>query len=436
MEIVVTGSMPFNAEHIRRLQRVGRLSQASSADSSDEWLKQVEGADIICSDGIFVAGNLERLHDVFITFPFVEIGSFDTAALARRNVVVANARGSNRDSVVEWAVFMTLSLLRRFQDYMNTDRELPFERRESLSGKNVCIIGAGDIGSHLGQVLEALHANVRYFTREDDLVTAVKGCQLIVNSLSSTPSSAQLLDRGFFRALEPGSYFLTYVRPHTFDVKALLEALDDGILTGAAIDCDPQKPFDTANAYYRTLLGHQKVLATPHVAFATTQAEKQSLDTVVENVEAFAEGRPINVLVKRLSSFASHPGREPMSKQVSSTDPSAPLAPYSQAVVSSGHVFCSGTLGINPTTGKAPETVAAQAEQALMNLADILLESGSSMRQLVKTTIYYVDTEDFAAINEVYARHVSDPPPARSAVPCTVLPEGLLFCIDAIAAVG
>src|SRR6266699_3582473 len=125
------------------------------------------------------------------------------------------------------------------------------------------------------------------------------GCRLIVNSLSSTPSSAQLLDRGFFRALEPGSYFITYVRPHTFDVKALLEELDDGILAGAAIDCDPQTPFDTANAYYRTLAAHEKVLATPHVAFATTQAERQSLDTVVENVEAFANGQPRNVLVKR-----------------------------------------------------------------------------------------------------------------------------------------
>jgi phosphoglycerate dehydrogenase-like enzyme len=299
MEIVVTGSMPFNAEQISRLEQVGRLAQPGKAASPDEWLKQVEGADIVCSDGAFVADNLERLHDVFVTFPFVEIGSFDTDALARRNVVLANARGSNRDSVVEWAVFMTLSLLRGFSDYVNADGELRFERRESLAGKNVCVIGAGDIGSRLGQVLEALRANVRYATRDDDLVTAAKGCQLIVNSLSSTPSSTQLLDRGFFRALEPGSYFLTYVRPHTFDVKALLEALDDGILAGAAIDCDPQTPFDTANAYYRTLLEHERVLATPHVAFATTQAEKQSLDAVVENVEAFANGRPRNVLVKR-----------------------------------------------------------------------------------------------------------------------------------------
>ncbi|MGI5137788.1 MULTISPECIES: NAD(P)-dependent oxidoreductase [unclassified Streptomyces] len=299
MKIVVTGSMPFSEEQTRRLRKAGDVTSAGGASSGAEWLKQIEGADVVCSDGAFVLDNLERLRDVFITFPFVEIGSFDTEALARRNVILSNARGSNRDSVVEWAVFMALGLLRRFQDYVNADRELRFVRHESLSGKNVCIIGAGDIGSHLGKVLEALHANVRYVTRGDDLMKSVKGCQVIVNSLSSVPSTANLLDRDFFRALEPGSYFLTYVRPHTFDVKALLEALDDGILAGAAIDCDPQAPYDTTNAYYKMLAGHEKVLATPHVAFATTQAGKQSLDMVVENVEAFASGRPRNVVVKR-----------------------------------------------------------------------------------------------------------------------------------------
>jgi phosphoglycerate dehydrogenase-like enzyme len=298
MKIVVTGSMPFSAEQVRRLRRVGNVTTAGGASSGAEWLKQVQGADVVCGDGTFVAENLERLRDVFVTFPFVEIGSFDTDALARRNVTVANARGSNRDSVVEWAVFMALSLLRRFPDYVNADRELRFERGESLAGKDVSVIGAGDIGSRFGRVLEALHAKVRYVTRDDDLMSAVKGSHLIVNSLSSTPSSAQLLDQGFFHALESGSYFISYVRPHTFDVKALLAALDDGILAGAAIDCDPQKPFDTANAYYRSLAAHEKVLATPHVAFATTQAERQSLDAVVENVEAFVNGRPRNVLVK------------------------------------------------------------------------------------------------------------------------------------------
>jgi 2-iminobutanoate/2-iminopropanoate deaminase len=125
-----------------------------------------------------------------------------------------------------------------------------------------------------------------------------------------------------------------------------------------------------------------------------------------------------------------------MGNQAPSTDDSAPLEPYSPAIVSGDFVFCSGTLGIDPLSGEASESIVAQTEQALRNLADVLSEAGSSMQNLVKTTIYYVRAEDFAAINEVYARHISGPPPARSAVPCLVLPEGLLFCIDAVASLN
>jgi 2-iminobutanoate/2-iminopropanoate deaminase len=111
----------------------------------------------------------------------------------------------------------------------------------------------------------------------------------------------------------------------------------------------------------------------------------------------------------------------------------AALGPYSQAVVAGGLVFCSGTVGIDPTTGEAPEGIEAQTEQALCNLAAILEAAGSSIGELVKTTIFYTDVADFPVLNEVYARHMPDPPPARSAPANVVLPRGLLVSIDAIA---
>lgn len=111
----------------------------------------------------------------------------------------------------------------------------------------------------------------------------------------------------------------------------------------------------------------------------------------------------------------------------------AALGPYSQAIVAGGFVFCSGTVGIDPDTGAAREGVEAQTEQALVNLAAILETAGSSMADLVKTTIFYAHVEDFPAINTVYAQHVPDPPPARSAPGNVALPRGLLISIDAIA---
>lgn len=109
------------------------------------------------------------------------------------------------------------------------------------------------------------------------------------------------------------------------------------------------------------------------------------------------------------------------------------LGPYSQAIVANGFVFCSGTVGIDPDTGLLHEGVAEQTEQALLNLAAILETAGSSIDQLVKTTIFYANVEDFAEINEVYPRHMPDPPPARSAPANVALPRGLLISIEAIA---
>jgi 2-iminobutanoate/2-iminopropanoate deaminase len=121
-------------------------------------------------------------------------------------------------------------------------------------------------------------------------------------------------------------------------------------------------------------------------------------------------------------------------RQAVATDAApAALGPYSQAVVAGGFVFCSGTVGIDPQTGQVAEGIEAQTEQALRNIAGILEAAGASMGDLVKTTIFYADVNDFAKLNEVYARHMPDPPPARSAPANVSLPRGLLISIEAIA---
>ena len=121
-------------------------------------------------------------------------------------------------------------------------------------------------------------------------------------------------------------------------------------------------------------------------------------------------------------------------RQAVSTDsaPSA-LGPYSQAIIANGFVFCSGTAGIDPATGAVAEGIEAQTEQALRNLDAILAAAGASLATLVKTTIFYQNVDDFAAINAVYARFMPEPPPARSAPANVNLPHGLLISIDAIA---
>jgi 2-iminobutanoate/2-iminopropanoate deaminase len=113
--------------------------------------------------------------------------------------------------------------------------------------------------------------------------------------------------------------------------------------------------------------------------------------------------------------------------------PSA-IGPYSQAIAADGFVFCSGQIGLDPTTGELVEGgVEAQAERALRNLAAVLDAAGAAMADVVKTTVFLADIGDFGAVNGVYAKHMPDPPPARSTFAVVALPKGALVEIEAIA---
>jgi 2-iminobutanoate/2-iminopropanoate deaminase len=125
-----------------------------------------------------------------------------------------------------------------------------------------------------------------------------------------------------------------------------------------------------------------------------------------------------------------------MSKDVIRTDGApAPFqgAPYNQAIRAGGFVFVAGQVGLAPGAAGLEGDVAAQTEQALRNVAAILEAAGSSMAALVKTTVFLQHLDDFAAMNEVYARHVGDMPPARSTFEVAKLPVGALVEIEAIA---
>ncbi len=112
----------------------------------------------------------------------------------------------------------------------------------------------------------------------------------------------------------------------------------------------------------------------------------------------------------------------------------APIGPYSQAVECGGFLFCSGQVGLDPATGEmVTGGVAAEARRALTSLGAVLTEAGLGFSDVVKTTIYLVRMEDFAAVNEVYAEFVLPPFPARATVAVAALPRGARVEIEAIA---
>jgi 2-iminobutanoate/2-iminopropanoate deaminase len=109
-------------------------------------------------------------------------------------------------------------------------------------------------------------------------------------------------------------------------------------------------------------------------------------------------------------------------------------APYSQAIRANGFVFVSGQLALRPDHAEiVGESIGEQTEQVFDNLQAILEASGSSLDRIVKTTVFLVDLDDFAGMNEVYARRVGEPPPARATVEISKLPSGAKVEIEAVA---
>ncbi len=109
------------------------------------------------------------------------------------------------------------------------------------------------------------------------------------------------------------------------------------------------------------------------------------------------------------------------------------IGPYSAAIASGDLLFCSGQLGMDPATGELRDGVAAQAEQALVNMRALLTAAGFGVEHVVKCTIFLTNLADFATVNEIYGRTFSEPYPARSTVQVAGLPKGGLVEIEAIA---
>jgi len=121
-------------------------------------------------------------------------------------------------------------------------------------------------------------------------------------------------------------------------------------------------------------------------------------------------------------------------EQILTHEAPAPIGPYSQAIKSGDFLFCSGQIPIDPQTGNVIEgDISAHAARVLANLGAVLQAAGLDYSNVLKTTIFLVDMNDFAAVNSVYERYFGESKPARSTVAVSALPKGVRVEIEAIA---
>ena len=123
-----------------------------------------------------------------------------------------------------------------------------------------------------------------------------------------------------------------------------------------------------------------------------------------------------------------------MREVIATNDGPKAIGPYSQAIKANGLVFLSGQICLDPQTQQLINgDVSAQTERVLQNIAAILTAAGSSLSQVVKTTVFLKSMNDFVAMNEVYGRHFTADPPARSTVEVARLPKDVLVEVEVIA---
>ena len=165
-----------------------------------------------------------------------------------------------------------------------------------LAGNNITVLGQGNVGRRVGELASAFGMNVRYFCRGDDLSKAVAEADVVVDTLSANPSTEKLLGADFFAAIRDGASFVTITRSEVVDEEAMIDALDSGRLVGVATDCGGVLVGDTDDPYYQRLAAHPRVLATPHIAYNPGMSGQVANDIMIDNVEAYLDGSPINLL--------------------------------------------------------------------------------------------------------------------------------------------
>ncbi len=303
-KIVVTNDQKMSETQTARLNSLGEVTYYHELPSSaEEYLGRVKGADIICSGTAGLKDAYDQLSDVYITVAFVSVAFLDLDVLKKNNVIVSTAPGANKYAVSEWIIGMMIHMTRGFAMFINRKESLRKDGNlppilEGLAGKNLTVLGKGNIGSRVGEVAEALGMKVRYFTRETDLHNSVKDADFVVDTLSSNPSSQGLLNANFFNAMKTGSYFVTVTAQGIVDEDALLAALDNETLAGAATDCGKILVGDTDDPSYQKFLNHPKAFVTPHISYNTQLSMKTGVDIMIDNVEAYINGTPQNVASK------------------------------------------------------------------------------------------------------------------------------------------
>jgi D-2-hydroxyacid dehydrogenase (NADP+) len=233
---------------------------------------------------------------------------YDKALFAERGVQLASAQGANERAVAEHAIALILALTRQLHEARDNQRERrwrgmigdPALREQELGGKTLVVVGLGRIGVRLARLARAFDMRVIGVRRtarpapeaahevvaQAGLARALAEADIVALTCPLTPETEGLIGSAALAALKPGALLVNVARGKVIDEAALLAALADGRVGGAALDCFHDEPLKPESPFWAL----SNVLITPHSAGETARYEKNVVDILVDNIERLLRG--------------------------------------------------------------------------------------------------------------------------------------------------
>jgi phosphoglycerate dehydrogenase-like enzyme len=275
----------------------------------DEFARRIGEADVVVVSGLWRNDLLDRAQCLrFIQSIGAGTDQFDRGQLTARGIRLASAQGVNVRAVSEHAMALILALTRKLAEARDNQAKHLWrgmisditQREDELGGKTLLIIGLGGIGSRLAQLAKAFGLRVIGIKRNPatggeaadsvhglaDLKTLLPQADFVVLTCPLTKETEKVIDADAFSRMKKSAYLVNAARGQCVDEFALIKALQDQTIAGAAIDVTAEEPLPAASP----LWDFSNVLITPHTAGETRKYEDNVLDILIENLNRLARG--------------------------------------------------------------------------------------------------------------------------------------------------
>ena len=306
METIVFVDKPqLTDTQLEQLKKAGKLIIATSLwPKEDEVLQLISRATIIVSKWIPITRKLLD-HSPHLKYIVMALTGYqdwiDAEAAVEKKIIISNVPAFSSQAVAEHSILLMLSLFRNLvpahNDLTNRGRFDPKDLQgQELAGKTLGIIGYGNIGKRLGQLARCFDMkviSVNSGSTKADLNNLLKRSDFLSINVPLTPLTETMIGEKELSLLPKGAVVINTSRGKVIDEKALIKYLRNGHLLGAGLDVFAQEPPDKDNPLFKLL----NVVVTPHIAYNTKEAYLRLMEGVIENLEAFVKGKPINRVI-------------------------------------------------------------------------------------------------------------------------------------------